>query len=91
MKIQKIHIVTGRGPDTVCLWTDLPPSYWPWDQTPGVYFDCAANTAIEYVAKNFAGIPVEVTRIAELYSRGSFFKHEVKEDSENGEGSDGSD
>lgn len=45
------------GPDIVILDTDLPPSTFPYDETPFVTFKVAAKRGEIYVQENFPNIP----------------------------------
>lgn len=49
-----------HGCDYVTLATPLPDSVFPFKEELGVRFQAARDTGLDYVEKNFPGIPVEL-------------------------------
>lgn len=61
MKITKITIILiDDVSDCVLLYTDLPPSTWPWKISPYLKLDCSFNSGEEYVKKNFPNIDYNI-------------------------------
>jgi hypothetical protein len=46
--------------DLVMLHTDLPPSYYPFNESPTVSFDAAKGEGVGYCTRLFLGVPLEV-------------------------------
>ncbi len=61
--ITKILILTGRGADKLFFDTDLPPSFYPYQQPPSLTMEVAADLGERYASNNFPGVPVTVQRI----------------------------
>lgn len=61
MQIDKITLIFSKyGPDVALLYTNLPPSMWPYQEGPPLKLDMAAGTGAKYLEENFPGVPVKV-------------------------------
>jgi len=69
MKITKITIVLGSGPDTLLMETDLPQSMWPHDGNFGIKGECAAGSGISYVKEHFPGIEPTIVDVPRMYPK----------------------
>lgn len=63
IRITKIVVITGQGPDKVVLWTTLPPGYFPFKESTTLTFSVAADSGLAYIAENFPGVPVETVSL----------------------------
>ena len=61
-----IHVVSvtvlrrSSFSDLIMLHTDLPPSYYPFTDSPIVSFDAAKGEGVGYCTRLFPGVPLEV-------------------------------
>jgi hypothetical protein len=63
IEIESITIIIDKyHQDKIYLHPVLPPSYWPYDETPSLALDAAKGTGIEYCKANFPGVPVGVIK-----------------------------
>jgi hypothetical protein len=60
MKITKIIIVTGVGPDTVHMTTTLPNACHPYTGFQEMKMDVASGNGENYVKEYFPGVPYEI-------------------------------
>ena len=60
MKILSVKVMQTSGADVVLLTTNLPPSTWPYTESPVLKFDVAAGSGFEYVWRNFHNCNIQV-------------------------------
>lgn len=62
--VDKITILSGRGPDRITLWTKLPSATPRVDRAPATLeLIAAAETGEEYVRTHFPGVITEVIEV----------------------------
>jgi hypothetical protein len=63
MEITSIKVLTSdHGPDYCYLHTSLPNPCWPYEGNLAISFPAAAGTGVDYCAKHFPNIPIEIIR-----------------------------
>jgi hypothetical protein len=56
--IQEILVLEdSHGGDKICITTNMPPTYWPWNEPCVLRIDCASKTGVNYVRENFGVEP----------------------------------
>jgi hypothetical protein len=64
MNILKIKLLTNkRGTDTLFLYTDLPPSIFPYKENAVLKLELANATGKQYCIDNFKDLPIEIIEI----------------------------
>ena len=60
MKIEKAAVLTGDGPDTILLETDLPSACWPYTDNADLKLIAAAGSGATYVREHFGLEPLVI-------------------------------
>jgi hypothetical protein len=60
LEIKKIFVLhRPNSTDHLYLYTELPPTVWPFKESPTLQMEVVWGKGREYAAKNFPGIPIE--------------------------------
>ncbi len=63
MKVLKITILTGKGPDILLLKLDIPNGMWPYDGQSSAKIEVAAQKGEDFVKEHFKDIPYEIIKM----------------------------
>jgi hypothetical protein len=64
MNILKIKLLTDtQGTDIIFLYTDLPPSIFPYTENAVLKLELANATGQQYCINNFKDLPIEIIKI----------------------------